>query len=125
MSQLETHLNRLISLFESWGCDLSWSKILIVEDSSITRAPITFIPQAALHTPEQYTNKFDDLINGGYTWINMTAAGIVEDALLVVIELPSYTNKQAGNRVSVNLSGPGIKGGKPQWDISDTVKFIS
>lgn len=51
----------------------------------------------------------------GYSWLNMNAAGIVGDRLIVVIELPSSVTEGVG-RTSVNYSGPSIIDGKVQWD---------
>ncbi len=36
----------------------------------------------------------------------MNAASVIEDTLLVVIALPSYSNTVPREKVSVNLSGP-------------------
>jgi hypothetical protein len=46
----------------------------------------------------------------------LSAAGIPDDALLVIIELPGYRNGVPRDKVSVNFSGATIAEGKPVED---------
>lgn len=125
MNALQQHLDRLASFIQgSAKQPLSWSRVLIIEDTAITHGKINFLPRAALATPEEYAARFEAHLEAGHSWINMNAAGILDDALLVVIELPGYFNVAPKNKVSVNLSGPNIKDGQPQWDATDRIQIV-
>jgi hypothetical protein len=118
MTKLEERLRQFQSLVESWGVPLSWSRVFIVEGTSISRGSPSLIRRAHLFTPEQYADKFDEHLSEGYSWINMNAAGILNDALLVIVELPIYKSGLAKDKVPVNYSGAAMAGGKPEWDAS-------
>jgi hypothetical protein len=109
MNDLQQHLDRLFSFVRQSTQPLSWTRVLIVEDTAITHGEFLFIPRSALTTVEAYTTQFEAHLNAGHSWINMNAAGVVGDTLLVIIELPQYTNTVPKERVSVNLSGPSIR----------------
>ncbi len=74
--------------------------------------------------PEKYAPRFDWLLDQGHSWINLSAAGIFGDTLLVIVELPTYKNTVPRNLVSVNFSGPRILNEKVIWDISEFVRII-
>jgi hypothetical protein len=106
MSELQRHLERLTSWLNSRQQPLSWSCILIAEDADIKHGTISSLSRSALATPDEYSARFEEHLNAGHSWINMNAASVIEDTLLVVIELPSYSNTVPREKVSVNLSGP-------------------
>jgi len=105
MNDLEKHLNRLLSFMKAWGGPPSCPNILFVEDTSVIRGMPSLIPRAALASQEEYAAKFDEHLQSGHSWINMSAAGILNGALLIAIELPKYKNHVPKENVSVNLSG--------------------
>src|SRR5947209_6080942 len=92
MNDLERHLSQLVALMKKWGAPSGWSHVLFVEYASITRANPSLIPRKALIPIEEYAAIFDSHLDAGHSWINMSADGILDDALLVVIELPVYKN---------------------------------
>jgi hypothetical protein len=75
-----------------------------------------------LRTPSEYENRFNELLQVGYTWLNLSCYGIYESFLIVAVEVPSATVPHAtpsgwspkgeprtlypGCATSVNLSGP-------------------
>ena len=127
MDSLQQHLARLISHARDWSEQpVSWSRIWLVEDTSVAYGRVSLIPREALATPEEYAARFEAHLEDGHHWINLNAAGILDDALLVVVELPGYRNTGPGNRdlVSVNLSGPRIMDGKPQWDAGSHIQIV-
>ena len=121
---LEKYLNRLISFFPQWENWLSWSQVLFVEDSSFTLGSFSKIPRSALMRVNDYAKRFDELLDGGYPWINMNALGIWQDNLIVVIELPSYKSNISRDKISVNFSGPAIMNEKAQWDLSKRIEVL-
>ncbi len=122
MNRLQTYLDQLCSLAQNWAKQpLSWSSILIVEDSTITHGEISLIRRSVLATPEEYAARFEMHLNKGYSWINMNAAGIVDGIFLVVIELPKDSNPHWKNKTSINFSGPN----RGQWDANNRIKFMN
>src|SRR5438874_12892333 len=92
MNDLEKHFNRLVSFMKEWNAPSSWSRVLFVEDDSVTHGIPSYVPRGALVSFEDYEPKFDAHLNEGHSWINMQAVGILGDTLLVLIQLPRYKN---------------------------------
>lgn len=109
---------------KEWGAPSSWTRVLFVEDTSITHGMPTLIPRGALFSIEAYATRFDSHLDAGHLWINLSAVGIMDDALLVVIELPGYRNNVPREKVSVNFSGAAMVNGKPQWDASERYGIV-
>jgi hypothetical protein len=124
ISYLENNLNLLISLFPRMGNWLSWSQVLFLENTSFTYDRVYKIPRFALIPFKDYEKRFNELLDSGYHWINMNAFGIWNDNLIVVIELPNYTDNIPRDKVSVNFSGPAIINEKPQWDLSKRIEIV-
>jgi hypothetical protein len=124
MNDLEKHFNRLASFMERWGAPSSWSRVLFVEEVSITRGMPSLIPRGSLIPMTDYAARFDSHLDAGHAWVNMNAAGILGDALLVVIELPGYKNNVPRDKVSVNFSGAAIIDGVAQWDASRAYRVV-
>ena len=124
MSDLEKHLNRLISFMREWGAHGSWSRVLFVEDTSITHGMPSLISRSSLIPMADYAARFASHLSAGHSWINMSAAGILEDALLVIIELPGHKKNVPRDNVSVNFSGAAMMNGKPQWDAAGRYKIV-
>jgi len=100
---------------------LSWSSLLFIEDWAIPHGEVSLIRRSALATPEEYVAKFEEHLNTGYSWVNMNAAGILEGAFLLVIELPKHSNPLWKNKTSVNFSGPNMG----QWEANNRIKFMN
>ena len=109
---------------EQWGAPSSWSRVLFVEDTSIAHGMPSLISRNSLIPMADYAARFDSHLDAGHAWINMNAAGILGDALLVVVELPGYKNTVPRDKVSVNFSGAAMLDGKPKWDASRTYKIV-
>jgi hypothetical protein len=125
MDDLEKHFNRLVSFMERWGAPPSWSHVLFVEEASITRGMPSLIPRNALIPMADYAARFDSHLGAGHAWVNMNAAGVLGDALLVVVELPGYENDVPRDKVSVNFSGAAIIiDGAAQWDASRMYQVV-
>jgi hypothetical protein len=118
------HLDQLTIFFKERCGSVSWKNILIVESSRLVDVRKYHINKGDLFTPEEYAPRFDWLLDQGHSWINLNAAGIFDNTLLVIVELPSYKNTTPRNLVSVNFSGPRILDEKIIWDISEFVRII-
>lgn len=123
---LYKHLNRLIEILKKYeGCP-KWEGILLVEDSEVRHEETKYIPRNAIKTPEEFSQRFEEILGKGYDWINLVANGVLGNNLLVSIELPSRTIGASIDEVTVNLSGPYFENGlgndlKLKWFINDKV----
>ena len=124
MTELEKHLNRLIELLDEWGAPAFESGIFFVEDTSIIHGTPSLIPRTSIVSMADYEAVFDSHLNAGHSWINMNAAGILDGALLVIIELPGYKNKVPEQKVSVNFSGAVMMNAKSQWSASERYRIV-
>ena len=105
------------------GLPSTWSRVVFVEDTSIVHGMPSLILRNSLIPMADYAARFDSYLDAGHSWINMNAAGILDDALLVIIELPRYKNNVPRDKVSVNFSGAAIVNSKPQWDASERYRI--
>ena len=64
------------------------------------------IRQTDFRDPSDYATRFDELLQAGYPWLNMSCYGIHDGRLIVAIEIPSPRPLHPGCATSVNLSGP-------------------
>ena len=128
MNDLDLHLLRLTTFSQQLAKQtFSWSRVLFVEEKDIERkSGRSRIQRSALWTRDDYQARFEGHLNAGHGWINMNAAGILDDSFLVVIELPNYQNTVPRDEVSVNLSGPtrDPKTGKPRWNVADIFQIV-
>lgn len=118
-TDLEAQLDRLFAFFRESFAQVSWRQILIAEAKMITDLPSYQIPRAALFTPQQYADRFAELLTQGYSWINLQVAGVFEDTMLIVVEWPQY--KSGAPRPAVNFSGPYLVRGRESWNLLDRV----
>lgn len=87
----------------------SFSQICFVESDKIqdvSSSDLHKISRKFIFTSENYETRFDELLNKGCSWINMNLAGILEDSLFIIIEIPSYGNNIPIEFVAVNFSLP-------------------
>lgn len=124
MNELERHLNRLESFILKLDDSVSWSRVLIVEYENIAHGKPSLIQRFALSTSQEYAPRFDEHLAKGYSWINLNAAGVLGDTLLVVIELPSYVSGAPKDKVAVNLSGAAMLNGKTIWNADERYKIV-
>lgn len=130
MSDIDAHFLNLMRFIREQCAAPEWENVFFAESSEIKYESsdelwdgYIRVPRMALMPMDEYCERFDALLDQGYSWINLNAAGIFDGNLLVVIELPNYKTGIPRNKVSVNLSGPSLKDGVPQWDIGARLKI--
>ncbi len=109
MSALSNDLDRLLSWLESIGLHPPSQDVRIVEvsaDEVKLDDGKYHIRRDELCRPSDYEPRFDELLQAGYPWINMSCFGTYDSYLIVAIELPSPSPLRPGLPTSVNLSGP-------------------
>src|SRR5688500_5777198 len=97
----QNHFNDLMSFFKP-PSNLSWVRVVVVEEESIMRGKITHIPKSALISAHKYEKRFDELLRKGYDWINMNAMGILHNSFIVQISFPIKSLYAPRDKVSVN-----------------------
>jgi hypothetical protein len=101
-----------------------WADVAIVELSrtaQLRAAPggeHIHVSRSELRTVASYQARFEQLLDQGHAWINLSAFGFVGDTLLITVETPR--SSASAQRTSVNLSGPPTNRG---WDATRFVVF--
>jgi len=104
MSALSQHLERLIDWLGSIGLHPPSRDMRIVEIGSGIGTP--HVRREALRKPLEYEGRFEELLQAGYPWLNMSCYDVHEGLLVVAIAVPSPRPLTPGHATSVNLSGP-------------------
>lgn len=130
MTEIEAHFSSLTRFIREQCGAPEWGKVFFLESSDVKYEASNEVwggymrvPRMALRPMHEYHERFDSLLNQGYSWINLNAAGIFDGNLLVIVEIPNYKSGTPRNKVAVNLSGPSLKDGIPQWHIGARLKI--
>jgi hypothetical protein len=94
MSALSIHLERLLRSLESFGMQPPAQDVRIIEvdckrfsiDDGTYHAH-----REELCPPLEYENRFDQLLQTGYSWLNLSCYGVYGGFLIVAVEVPSAT----------------------------------
>lgn len=108
MSELELHINNSLEWIRTLsGYSDDWSDIKIVEDPLFEVRDETWnVQNNAFMTTDQYESRFSELLNMGYSWININFGGIYQNSMIIFIEYPRESSNIPKDKVSVNPSGP-------------------
>ncbi len=116
MSALSTHLEQLLGWLEGIGLQPPSKDVLIIEVNDENQRDGTVqVRQKELHHPSEYAIRFDELLQAGYPWLNMSCYGVRDGQLIVAIEVPSPRPLHPGRATSVNLSGPSRMALENNW----------
>ena len=144
MSALSNHLERLLRCLQSSGLHPPSRDVRIVEVNTdgFNRSSNgkEQVRKGELRTPTEYEIRFDELLQMGYGWLNLSCYGVYEGFLIVAVEVPSATvphmtpsdwspqgkprTLNSGCATSVNLSGPARIVLDHQWRV-DSVLTIT
>ena len=106
-----------------------YSRIYFAEGKSVRYFPDPDKPaeisRQDVFTFEEYENRFNEILNQGHSWINLSFEGMLDDTLLIIIERPRYKNNIPPERVSVNLSLPEWKTIDNNWDAAPFFKITN
>jgi hypothetical protein len=82
------------------------------------------IRQESLRTPSEYETRFEELINSGFSWLNMSCYGVYKHLLIVGIEIPcTLPHGDQASCLSVNYSGPPVSVIQSEWDASEILSI--
>ena len=82
-----------------------WDTVLIGDESDFYQEGKLKIEIKLLSSIDGYEQKFTDLLNDGYSWINLSAIGVQNKHLLVCVEKPAYPSGAGKEQISINYSG--------------------
>ena len=125
VSSFSEHLDRLLALLEPLGAP-PFDRIVVAEiDMSNTpdSRGRSRVSRDALVSPVVYETRFEELLQSGRSWLNLSAYGLHEGALVVVVELPRAGNSKA-KATSVNLSGPQTRVMESGWDVGVALRIV-
>jgi hypothetical protein len=140
MSALSDHLERLLHSIEGLGLQPPAQDVRIIEvnDSHLNRDDGTYhVRRDAFRKPFDYEARFNELLQLGYGWLNLSCYGVYEGFLIVAVEVPSATvsrmtpsgwspegeprSLRPGYHTSVNVSGPASTVLDQQWRIDSVL----
>ena len=103
MSALEDHFESLSEWLESRGVR-GWEEVRFVEDLTVSPFSKQVVEESRLHGLDEFSPRFDTLLEEGHNWLNLAGLGLLGDILIVALEKPKAN---AGSpTTSVNRSGP-------------------
>lgn len=128
MSELKKYFERLMDFARQSNFNQPFSQVYFVEDKAIQHSfdsnKSSEIFRENIFTFENYENRLNQILNQGHSWVNFNFAGMLDDSLLIIIELPNYKNNVPFESVSVNLSLPEERVIENDWKTTDFVKII-
>lgn len=124
MSELKDHFERLMNFAKQSNFHKPFSEVCFVESKSIQyySNQLNKISRQEIFSFENYENRFNEALNQGHSWINMNLAGVLNDFLLVIIEVPNYKNNS--EFTEVNLSLPDTQVIENDWNISPFYEIV-
>jgi hypothetical protein len=117
----------LIKFAKQHNFNESFSQICFVESNKIhdvSSLNLHWISRRFIFDFDSYETRFDELLNEGYSWINMNLAGILEDSLFIIIEPPNYKNNIPIEFVAVNFSLPAKEIVNNDWNMKPFYQII-
>jgi len=93
MGALSNHLDGLLRCLESSGLRPPSQDVRIIEVSAGVNSSDGkhHVRNDELRRPSEYENRFDELLQTGYRWLNLSCYGVHEGFLIVAVEVPSAT----------------------------------
>lgn len=98
--------DELMSLFASMKLPAPPREIRVIEilSGDYGEDGCLRVPRARLLSNDEFSARFDQLVRGGYSWINLSYLGMHEGAAVVTVEVPHHAI--GAPKPSINYSGP-------------------
>ena len=120
MSVLQHQFDRLLAWMQETRDIPSWECIRILDTS---RPDVRWkpkrggwqVPAQALLPSEDYEQHFQELLQAGYSWINLSLYGLYGTTLIVGVELPAEASNGPPGKTSINFSGPPMRNEEVDW----------
>jgi hypothetical protein len=118
MSELKRHFERLLEFAKRQNFQRPFSQVYFTEAENIRRfsdRPDEIL-RPDIFTFENFEDRFNEILNQGHSWVHLDFAGMSENSLLIIIELPNSENSVPFESVSVNPSLPNREIIENNWD---------
>jgi hypothetical protein len=114
------YLSKLGEMVSSLEGAPRWEGIVMIDGFVASEK----IHRNELYEPESFKLRFKEVVTSGHTWVNLSAAGVLEGKLLISLEDAS-DRAYEGCPTSVNLSGPfNFVGSLPGWSLDNLVEYV-
>jgi hypothetical protein len=124
MNHLKEHVERLLTLYVASLRDTHITEnISIIENLFLEPNNQVVVSKSQLIDICSYTERFEYLKRVGYTWLNLTIIGILNEHLIVGIEIPKHVPSTLSNETHINLSGPMNFVAKEDLDLSKYIRI--
>ena len=120
MSALTKAVDGLFEFLERQGLAPPAREVMVVEvqSSAIAKDGKLRVRRSGLLTLTDYNRRFEELMEAGLPWINVSCYGVLGAKLVVGIEAAERSVLPAA-RTSVNYSGPPEKVVARGWDVEE------
>ena len=125
MSELSKNLDRLFHWLVRMGLAPPSGDVRLVEIRNGVRKydgrGRVHIRRDELHKPSEYEGRFEELLQMGFGWVNLSCYGVYQTFLIVGVEVPAepaiVMTLQPEFRTPVNLSGPSNQSLERGWSV--------
>ena len=125
MSELSNNLHRLFDVLVSGGLTPPSGDVRLVEIRNGVRKyddrGRVHICRDELRKPSDYEGRFEELLQMGFGWVNLSCYGVYQTFLIVGVEVPAkpaiVMTLQPEFRTPVNLSGPSNHSLEQGWSV--------
>lgn len=127
MNKLKENFESLLAFAKECNFHGTFITVGFVEEKDVqfvVKTGLTRIPRNCIFNFEDFENRFEELFDYGHSWINLYLAGIIEDTLLILIEVPQYKNNVPREFVSVNFSLPIKRIADNNWNLIPFYEII-
>jgi hypothetical protein len=133
MNMLREHTNRLLSFLESSGLEVPGynGKLYVLEDKINHQVQgdysVGLINRQDLSIMSDFVDDYATLLGKGYSWINFSCQGLLENSMLIVIETPE-SGEDTGpgvEDIQINYSGPRTIDDVVQWEADIFYEVVS
>ena len=126
MSELLFHTNNVLKFMREIDSNITkYSIIFVIEGKNLKyHNNLWDLRIKDLIEFKDYEKIFDELLNKGYSWINLNCMGVLDGCLVLCVELPHSVGNTPREKVQVNYSGPCIIDDKLVWNLRDYYNIV-
>ena len=127
MKSLRDHFDTLVKFANEHNFYESFLQVYFVEANSIQfvlNTGLQKIMRTSIFTFDGYEPRFNEILGYGHSWINLHLAGIIENSLLVVIEMPQGKNNVPREFVSIKYSLPENRIKENNWKLEGFYEIV-
>jgi hypothetical protein len=123
MSALDNSIQFLLDFLKSRRLTPPSTEIRIFEvtNTEVDSHGRLHISRDALFKPSEYEKRFDELVQTGLPWINLSCYGAYESKLVVGVEFPKKPSSGLLSVTSINYSGPQGTVIQDEWRTDSTL----